>query len=389
MADFDLEAARRVRLRQELEALLANENTPCREEIIALCLRNPHVAREALPRLRAVLGQGLQRAPWPLPASGTSAGSGDGSDLEIETLADQPQATLWPYRPKREPDERFSSWLWRIARGLGAPPKRFAREVIGSHLADIDRDISDAAIARLAFLSGQLNDHLLGGTMRPDVAADPGDLKDQVRQRLLRHGDLVLNRSRRGRSLPIVQYCPLCLRGNRAYLRRGWRFSLEVACFEDGCFLLDACWRCGALLNPLAQTVPSDEFLCIRCSAPLAQAPSLRLLGSVRDQRVVYARLFRLAVESHYPINWCEAGSDPIGCRERDYIAVLSSGDLRGTNPADAAARHDALMLAADDLLRDTPTSAPRPPLPRSASQRVRAVVAMRQRRQRQNARSL
>jgi hypothetical protein len=241
--------------------------------------------------------------------------------------------------------------LWRIARGLGAPPKRFAREVIGSRLVDIDRDISDAAIARLAFLSGQPHDHLLRGTMRPDGSAAPGDLRGQVQQRLLRHGDLVLNRSRRGRSVPIVQYCPVCLGGDHAYLRRGWRFSLEVACFKDGCFLLDSCWRCGALLDPLAQTVPSDEFRCIRCSAPLAGAPSLRLPDSVHDQDVMYATLFHPAVESRYTVSWCEPDGDPISFCERNYIAALASGNLRGTNPADAAARHDALMLAADDLL--------------------------------------
>lgn len=354
MADFDLEAARRIRLRQELEALLANEDPGCREEIIAVCLRYPRDALEAMPRLRAALGPGLQRGPWPSPAPGACDGSGDrvregasGAGLEIEALVDQPRATLWPYRPKREPDELFSSWLWRIARGLGAPPKRFAREVIGSHLVDIDRDISDAAIARLAFLSGQPHDHLLRGTMRPDVAADPGDKRSRVQQRLLRHGDLVLNRSRRGRSVPIVQYCPVCLGGNHAYLRRGWRFSLEVACFKDGCFLLDSCWRCGALLDPLAQTVPSDAFLCIRCSAPLAEAPSLHLPDSVHDQDVMYATLFHLAEDSRRLVGWGAPDGDYIGFGEGDYVAALSSGDLRGTNPADAAARHDALMLTA------------------------------------------
>jgi TniQ len=99
--------------------------------------------------------------------------------------------------------------------------------------------------------------------MRPDVAVDPADKRGRVPQKRLRHGDLVLNRSRLGRGVPIVQYCPVCLGGDHAYLRRGWRFSLEVACCKDGCFLLDSCWRCGALLDPLAQTVPSDEFLCI------------------------------------------------------------------------------------------------------------------------------
>jgi hypothetical protein len=109
MADFDLEAACRVRLRQELEALLANEEPGCREEIIAVCMRYPRDALEAMSRLRAVLGPGLRCAPWPSSAPGANAGSGGGSELEIEALVDQPQATLWPYRPKREPDELFSS----------------------------------------------------------------------------------------------------------------------------------------------------------------------------------------------------------------------------------------------------------------------------------------
>jgi hypothetical protein len=34
---------------------------------------------------------------------------------------------------------------------------------------------------------------------------------EDVQQALLRHGDFVLNRSRRGRSTPITQYCPICL----------------------------------------------------------------------------------------------------------------------------------------------------------------------------------
>jgi len=155
----------------------------------------------------------LQRWPWPYAVCGDHTRPADDAGLEVESLADQPVATLWPYRPKREPDELFSSWLWRIARGLGVPPKRFAREVIGPHLTDIDSDVSDTVIERLAFLSGQTREHLLRGTMRPDVTADPADLRGRVQQRLLRHGDLVLNRPRRGRrgGVPVIQYCPVCL----------------------------------------------------------------------------------------------------------------------------------------------------------------------------------
>jgi hypothetical protein len=73
---------------------------------------------------------------------------------------------------------------------------------------------------------------------------------------------------------PIIQYCPVCLADNHTgYLRRGWRFSFEIACWADGCLLLDSCWQCGAVVNLLAQAIPSAEFLCARCHARLAAAP--------------------------------------------------------------------------------------------------------------------
>jgi hypothetical protein len=372
MIDFDLEAARLVRLRQELETLLAHAEPECREQIIAIVCRWPREGLEIMPRLCAALGPRLQPGPWPYAVCDDDTRPASDAGLEVEPLADQPLATLWPYRPKREPGELFSSWLWRIARGLGAPPKRFAREVVGADLTDIDRDISDTAIEQLAFLSGQTREHLLRGTMRPDVTADPADLRGRVQQRLLRHGDLVLNRSRRGRrrGVPVIQYCPVCLSGARAYLRRGWRFSLEVACFEDGCFLLDACWRCGALLDPLAQTVPSDEFLCIQCAAPLARAPSLSMRDSIGEQDTLYAALDRLAPK---PNSLHASHSDDyVSWPERNYVAALSLGDLRGTDPTNAAARLAALALAVWDL-RYVPVARPAQPL-RSSKSRRKAV---------------
>jgi hypothetical protein len=258
----------------------------------------PRDGLEAIPQLRAVLGPRLRRWPWPAPAGENGTGPVGDAEWEVEALPEQPRATLWPYRPKREPDELISSWLWRIARGLGAPPKRFVLDAIGSRLTDVDREISDTAIDRLAFLSGQSREHLMGGTMRADIEVRPGSRREQVQRALLRHGDLVLNRHHggRGRAVPIVQYCPVCLAAERtAYLRRGWRFSIEVACVEDGCFLLDACWKCGALLNPLAQAVPATAFVCVKCCAPLAKAPSLRMREAVGEQTAIYEELHRLA----------------------------------------------------------------------------------------------
>ena len=55
----------------------------------------------------------------------------------------------------------------------------------------VANDIGDDAIARLAFLSGQSEAHLLRGTMRPDVPIDSDDDRENVQRALLRHGDLV------------------------------------------------------------------------------------------------------------------------------------------------------------------------------------------------------
>ncbi|MBV8337794.1 MAG: TniQ family protein [Alphaproteobacteria bacterium] len=254
------------------------------------------------------------------------------------------RATLWPYRPKRLPDELLSRWLWRAARGLGAPPRRFAHDAIGARLADIDREIDDATIARLAFLSGQSEEHLLRGTMRADAPLASSDQRESVLQALLRHGDLVLNRTHRGRSKPIIQYCPICLgRGDAAYLRRGWRFSIEVACFNDGCFLLDACWRCGALVDPLSSAHPSADFLCVKCGDRLAAAPSLHMPETVTDQTILYQTLFTLLFSF---------GRDHITIRGEEYIEELSSGALRGTNPANAADPHNAIISEAWRICR-------------------------------------
>ena len=341
MDGFDLQAARLIRLQQDIDALLPNHDTQTRLDIFRLLSIGTREGLDLFPRFRAAIAHRLTSAPRHAePAPVADYG------LEVDLLPERQRATLWPYRPRRLPDELLSSWLWRVARGLGAPPRRFALDAIGTRLADVDRDIDDTAIDRLAFLSGQTRQHLLRGTMRPDVEADPRDKRQQVQQALLRHGDLVLNRHRggRGRALPMTQYCPVCLSGEQTrYLRRGWRFSLEVVCSDDECFLMDACWKCGTLLDPLSFAVPCTEFLCCKCSAPLAKAPSIRFSETLEDQSRLYDELQRRVSDA-------TAGFAEF--RLHDTVRKLSVGDLRGTNPTNAADRHNAVMVEAWELRR-------------------------------------
>lgn len=329
MEGFDLTAARLIRLRQNIDELLSNSPPELREDLFRLLSKMPREGLDAFSQFRDNL-------PYSHKVQGTDelAMSVDASGLEMEILPERHRATLWPYRPKREPDELLSSWLWRIARGLGAPPRRFLFDTVGAHIADVDKEIDDAAIERLAFFSGQSPEHLLHGTMRADVRANPDDKQEKVQRLLLRHGELVLNRKQGGRVAPVTQYCPVCLAHPRtAYLRRGWRFSIESVCFRDSCFLLDSCWKCGALLDPLSQTVPSDEFVCCRCYAQLAKAPSISMVEAVADQLWLYFEL-----DYELP-----------GAAE-SYIEILSSGELRGTNPTNPAHRLHALTIEASRL---------------------------------------
>lgn len=338
MPAFDLPAARLVRLQQDLDALLPGEDPIVRAAILRWLSVGARQGLDLMPAFRRTLRSFQQHAPARRTAARRDIPSDDGDDLVMEVLPALHRATLWPVRPKLLPGELLSSWLWRVARASGAPPRGFVRDAIGAHLANVDRDVDDATLARLAFLSGQHVADLRVAAMRGNVPLHGCDAFTQVQQVLLRHGDLVLNRVRRGRSIPIIQYCPVCLgRGAAAHLRRGWRFSIEVVCFIDGCLLLDACWRCGALLDPLADSSPSVDFRCVACGVRLAAAPALPLPETLHDQTVLFAGLTSMLVT-----------------RDRQrilagqaYVDALSAGALRGTNPLNPADRHAAVMVEA------------------------------------------
>ena len=175
--------------------------------------------------------------------------------------------------------------------------------------------------------------------MRPDIKPVVTERRPRVHQAVALYGDLILQRRRGEQCIgPITQYCPVCLADSRtAYLRRGWRFSFEVACWDDGCLLLDACWKCGASVNPLAQAIPSTAFLCAKCHARLADAPSVRMDEFIDLQHFIYAQIERDAF-------FCTV--DFVSPSVADYLGTLAKSGLRGTNPACVADRVSAVLQA-------------------------------------------
>jgi hypothetical protein len=88
------------------------------------------------------------------------------SRLVFETLLSHRAPALWPQRPKRLPDELFSSWLWRSAVAAAAPPRMFARQVLGGPCEDPDRDVELTTLQHLAQRTGQTGAHRAGGLLR-------------------------------------------------------------------------------------------------------------------------------------------------------------------------------------------------------------------------------
>lgn len=340
-----------IRLRQAIDALLPADDPHTRQQIVQLPAPAARQGVDMLPKLRAMLPESaLLRRPHGATPRRPSAPAAHGSALDIEVLRELPRTTLWPYRPKPERDELLTSWLWRAAGGVGAPPRRFALDAIGQQLADADRDIGDAALARLAFLAGLTRPDLERCTLRPDRDKSTFDERVRVQDLVLRYGDLVLQRSRGGRPpTPVVSYCPICLASeDRAFLRRGWRFSFEVTCWKDACLVLDACWRCGAIVRPLASNAPTIIWRCGQCGAALGDAPSLAMEELTTPQQLIYHRIAQAAYTGSHRINPSVIG----------YLSVLAQSGLRGTNPANCADRAAAVAQACQHPLYDDPPPA-------------------------------
>jgi hypothetical protein len=215
----------------------------------------------------------------PVPTRGTpvAASCGGQSHLVFETLPAHRQPTLWPQRPKRLPDELFSSWLWRSAVAAGTPPRMFASQALGGPCEDPDRDVKLTILHHLAQRSGQARADLAGGLLQVSATANydtPSSLAENV---LLLDDTFLLARAgcdRLGRANAALQYCPLCFQTDaRPYFRRAWRLAHMTVCLEHGCRLHDRCWQCDKPVAPLSQRTTGLSPRCYRCLAVLCDAP--------------------------------------------------------------------------------------------------------------------
>jgi hypothetical protein len=217
------------------------------------------------------------RVELAMPVQGSHSPVAPDSRLVFETLATHREPTLWPQRPKRLPDELFSSWLWRSAVAAGAPPRMFASQALGGACEDPDRDVKLTVLRSLAQRSGQTSAHLAAGLLQVSASANydtPSSLAENV---LLLDDTFLLTRTGRdrlGRPNSVLQYCPLCFQTDaRPYFRRAWRLAHMAVCLEHSCRLHDRCWQCEKQVAPLTQLTTGSSPRCSKCLAVLCEAP--------------------------------------------------------------------------------------------------------------------
>lgn len=185
----------------------------------------------------------------------------------------------WLIRPKPLPDELLSSWLVRLAHGLGCKVQTLTCELLGQEKwfwgTDIDRTQDRALLKLLADRTATPLSRVYGTTL----ASYEGHLWESYSLKgplqwltpCLRQG-----RHRAGKG---QQYCPLCLLQDDApYFRRHWRLACFVVCVEHGVVFQDCCQACGAPIEFHAHDFGSallDEEIgntkCGRCHTDLRE----------------------------------------------------------------------------------------------------------------------
>lgn len=156
------------------------------------------------------------------------------------------QATLWPVHPKLIYGELLSSWVTRIASGLGMSLKTFSGTLLPVPTAfrnDMDRisdpDFFDALswgtqVPVASILASSLNSHA-GILYTERGQSGPAewivDLGNSVRKR------------KKPRGLP---FCPECLANDPIpHYRKAWRYGFHAVCPRHGMLLL-SCPSCKA-----------------------------------------------------------------------------------------------------------------------------------------------
>jgi hypothetical protein len=289
----------------------------------------------------------------------------------------------WPVEVRPAPGELLSSWLHRLARANGVPPRYFGA-VLGAAgetwSAQLDRHLPEA-VRRLLLDHTSISPEDIDGLC---LAHSPFS---SVRLRLRA---LLQDAGTSTAQSCWLQFCPTCLREDEVpFFRQSWTLATRVSCFRHGCRLRDRCPSCGQGLAPFLQARLVPQQYCAFCDAPLAKptgpaSPGARRLERLMDDllrldsagRPYGDRKSHAARLARYPVPVGPTTSTIPRLSHRiryDFFRRLSERQIEASGPqtlwnrlASAAENHNGLVRILTDRLSVTaglgPASSSREP---------------------------
>lgn len=195
---------------------------------------------------------------------------------------DRAGLALWPIRYKPKDDELLSSWLIRLAHGMGLKVQTLCNLEFGNRRQVWNRDIDRLGPPWLLETLSRRTGTPLHVVQRTTLRPYEGILYRQYKYSGVLPWVLGLQMYHRVWQGNGLQYCPACLAEDETcYYRRSWRLALNTICLRHRCLLLDRCPDCDAgvaFIRTELGRPDIDEFpglsTCHACSRDLRQASS-------------------------------------------------------------------------------------------------------------------
>lgn len=220
---------------------------------------------------------------------------------------------LLPYRPHPKEDELLTSWLSRMATGLGLKLHSFTKLILPTFQIwnrDIDRSAPDEMLKALVEATGIPYVRLLDTTLRTyeGYTIEHFNLTGTT---TLINTIGVWHRKRKDFGLA---YCPACLAedGDEPYFRRKWRLSIIVSCVKHELQLRDRCPACNAPISFHRndyndRSTPTNFSLdsCYQCKTPLHIYPG-------EKENDISLLIFQAKIEHMIRTGWTFIFNNPV-----------------------------------------------------------------------------
>jgi len=202
------------------------------------------------------------------------------------------------------PDELLSSWLVRAALTQGCDPLVFTGELWPKWriwTRDPDRGLSQERFSVLAEASGIKVSAFKAACLPAVISATVTEFFEDfaIWPWVLAFGSR--NRKRHGG----LQYCPLCLKGDKKpYYRMQWRLAWHTSCPRHGACLFDRCPNCAATIEPhRLSAFDGDIAICATCKHDLRDTVTLRINSDALAFQQAADRAVRQGGKERYGIN--------------------------------------------------------------------------------------